>query len=339
MAYEYANRLTTRGHTVTLVHPWRTGPVSQSLRERVHRMRTHFGARRGVPWFRLNEGVRYELVPSLDPGRFPDGDAIVATGWRTADPVSRAHPSKGAGLYLIQSYEIWDGQKERVDATWRLPLHKVVIASWLEELSAGFGESERTTVIPNGIDFDDFYVTTPIERRPKRVGMIWHHWEIKGMPEGIEALRRAQTRFPGLEIVLFGTRRAPRSLPIRATYLRSPTGGALRDLYNTCAIFLHTSRSEGWALPPAEAMACGCALVAAANEGVREYTLDGQNALHAPVGDAEALAHHLVSLLEDGRRREQLARSGHESIQAFTWDRAVDRFEQVLAQRSSRAAT
>jgi L-malate glycosyltransferase len=336
VVYEYANRLAAGGHAVTVVHPW-TGPGPRgSTFGRLKRLRFYLRARTGVPWFGLAPEVDYRLVPRLDADALPEGDAIVATGWRTAEPVANAGPVHGAGFYLIQSFETWDGPEREVEASWKLPLHKVVIARWLEALSASFGEAGRTTYVPNAIDPREFFVTEPVANRRGRVGMLWHHWSYKGAADGLEAIERARERVPALEAVVFGTRKRPAELPDWVEYVRSPVGEELRQLYNSLSIFLHPSRIEGWPLPPAEAMACGCALVAAANEGVRDYAVDGESAALAPIGDPVALGDQLASVLVDRERRERLAEGGRRAITQFSWERSVSLLEQALRDEAGR---
>jgi glycosyltransferase involved in cell wall biosynthesis len=328
VVYEYANRLTAAGHTVSLVHPW-TGPGPQGTPAgRLKRLRFYPRARRGVSWFELAPEVDFRLVARLDPDDFPTSDAIVATGWRTAEPVARAG---GAGFYLIQSDESWDGPEGEVESTWRLPLRKIVIARWLQERGRGLGE--EAAYVPNAIDPDEFFVTDPIAERPQRVGMLWHGWAVKGAADGVEALARARDRVPAVQAVVFGTSRRPEELPDWVEYRRSPFGDELRRLYNGLAVFLHPSRLEGWPLPPAEAMACGCALVAAANDGVREYAEDGVSAALAPVGDVARLAEGLATVLLDRGLRERLAEGGRRAVAQFSWERSVVRLEQVLLER------
>jgi glycosyltransferase involved in cell wall biosynthesis len=325
VVYEYANRLAARGHAVGVVHPW-TGPGPRgALAGRLKRLRFYPRARRGVSWFRLAPEVDFRLVPSLEPEAFPESDAFVATGWRTAEPVSRA---AGAGFYLIQSYETWDGPEPEVEATWRLPLQKLVIARWLEERAGRLGET--ATYVPNAIDPGEFFVSTPIAERAARVGMLWHHWPEKGAHDGLKALARARER-TSFDVVIFGTRRRPPELPEWAEYVRAPVADELRRLYNGLAVFLHPSHVEGWPLPPAEAMACGCALVAADNEGVREYAEDRVSAALAPIGDPAALADRLAAVLLEPTLRGRLAEGGRRSIAQFSWERSVSLLEQALA--------
>jgi glycosyltransferase involved in cell wall biosynthesis len=159
--------------------------------------------------------------------------------------------------------------------------------------------------------------------------MLYHGAAWKGAADGIEALRQARNELPDLDAVLFGTDRRP-SVPEWMTYVHNPTGDALVDLYNSLSIFLHPSWAEGWPLPPAESMACGCALVATANAGVSDYAHDGETAVMSPVRSPDALAGALIRVLRDQDLRLQLARAGNRAIQKMTWQRATDTFERVI---------
>ncbi|MFM8392399.1 MAG: glycosyltransferase family 4 protein, partial [Acidobacteriota bacterium] len=226
-----------------------------------------------------------------------------------------------------------------VRATWRLPLQKIVVSRWLERMATKLGVAESTTLIPLGLDFRLFRITRPPgdERRP-RIGMLAHPLPIKGTADGLAALSEVRRDFPEIEAVLFGTEPRPADLPGWIEYHQRPDASALVEIYNSCRIFLHPSRLEGWGLPAAEAMACGCALVAAHNEGVDEFAVDGQNALLAPVGAPSILARQLRRLLTDSLLCEELARRGAADIQRFDWERSVEQLEALL-QRPARIAT
>lgn len=258
---------------------------------------------------------------------------LVATGWRTAAPVASPAAQAARKYYLIQHHEIWDGPADEVNATWRLPLHKIVIARWLQDVARDLGVSDDVSYVPNGIDFDRFRLLTPPEdRSPHLVGMLYHPAAWKGAREGLAALAQARAAVPDLTAVLFGTG-GPPPLPPWARYQQLPSPLELEALYNRCAIFLHSSLAEGWGLPPAEAMAAGAALVGFANGGVLDYAVSGETALLAPVGDVGALAALLVRLCQRPDERMALARAGSRAIRHYTWERAVSRMEQVLSDR------
>jgi glycosyltransferase involved in cell wall biosynthesis len=335
VVYRYANELSRRGHAVTIVHP-RIVHVSRRgidwAKSWLWRPKLLLTTNRGrPPWFDLDEAVTIKLTRKLRPDALPRADAIFATACNTAPPVAQLPSNRGAKFYLIQGYENWFFSDADVDATWRLPLHKVVIARWLEEIGVALGEVDRLTYIPNGVDASEFPLqVVPEDRDPNTIGLLGHDADLKRTADGVAAISLVREHFPGTALTLFGVAPRPAWLPEWASYVENPSHLRLIELYNSFAIFLHTSSNEGFPLPPAEAMLSGCALVAAANRGVQEYAIDGKTALLAPVRDPEALAKRVCSLLLDHELRCRLAWSGHYALGRFTWDRAADAMEAML---------
>lgn len=333
IAYEYANRLTARGHAVTIVHASRA-EMGLSLptalrRAGVYALRRMAGAYGPAPWFPLDPGVRLVWAPSLNADHVPDGDAVIATAWQTAEWAAAYPKSKGKKFYLIQSLEAWAGPEDRVMATWKLPMTKVVISRSLEQVALSRGEP--CVYVPNGLDFDVFGLDSPIEsRRPDSLFMLHHSKPWKGTRDGLLALRQVLDRHPKALIRLFGTGPEPSDLPSGFEYHRRPAQRRLRALYNEAAIFVAPSLVEGWPLPPAEAMMSGCALAATDIGGHREYAVPNETALLSPPSDPDALAENLLRLVENDALRLRVARAGLAGIQRFTWTRAVDAFERAL---------
>jgi glycosyltransferase involved in cell wall biosynthesis len=341
VVFEYANRLSRRGHEVTVIQPsrWvRHDPVGRARAEiqaAVEALRRPLPPDGRPTWFPLDDDV-VTLNPSrLTPSAFPDADAVIATAWETAPVVAALARRHGLPYQLIQHYETWAGDREQIDASWRLPLHKIVISRWLAGVAERLGAPGPLTYIPNGIDLERFVLTRPIEARaPNRIGMLGHRWKWKGTADGLHALQSVRASGLELEVVVFGTG-VPPSLPEWVSFHRNVQGAALVELYNSLAIFLHPSWMEGWPLPPAEAMACGAALAAFTNEGVSDYATDGETALLAPVHDVRGLARAVERLVRDPAMRINIARAGHRMIQGYTWERATDRLEQLLLSRGA----
>ena len=89
-----------------------------------------------------------------------------------------------------------------------------------------------------------------------------------------------------------------------------------------------------------EAMACGVPVVATATEGAREIVEDGADGLLVPIGDVDALASAVASLLEDGARRRAFGERASASARArFDLARMVEAtervYEEAVAGRSS----
>ena len=87
--------------------------------------------------------ARVRWVPDWTPAVLPDGDALIATAWQSAAPVAEAPDRCGRKFYFVQHYEsLYHGAAAAVDATYRLPLRKIVISTWLAEIMASrFGSS------------------------------------------------------------------------------------------------------------------------------------------------------------------------------------------------------
>jgi glycosyltransferase involved in cell wall biosynthesis len=333
MVYEYANRLQARGHEVTILHPHGseavTGPWAH-LAGAAWRVYVRLRDRDRIPWFSLDSRIELRFPPDLQSERIPDGDVLVATSWHTASWVAAAPAAAGRKYYLVQHFETWSGGEEAAE-TWRLPLHKVVIARWLADLAHGMGEAHRTTYIPYGLDLERFSVTTPLEERhPARVGMLYHTADWKGSVDGIAAMVALRAEIPDLQCVMFGTFPRPDDLPGWMEFQENPSHAALVELYNSCSIFVQPSWTEGWGLTATEAMSCGCALVTTDNGGSGEYALDGRTALVVAVRDRAALARQVGRLARDGGLRTQLARAGMEYLRRFTFQRAVTELERLF---------
>lgn len=347
VVYEYANHLVRRGHAVTVVHTSQRRRPGRRLSRNPYRV-LHRAAGQArdllvhpaVGWHDVDIGVRLRYVPSLDVTNIPDGDVIFATAWWTATYVDSYPASKGAKFYLIQHFETFEGSESEVAASWRLPLHKIVIAGWLYDKGIELGvDPSSMQLIPNGIDQQRFRLLAPIEGRPPRVAMLYHPSEWKGSADGIQALAIAKQHVDGLQAALFGVVPRPASLPDWIDYVHDPAQDTLVErIYNQSRVYLCPSWMEGWHLPPAEALACGCALVSTDIPGVRDYAVDGKTALLAQPRHPDQLADRLISLLIDPSKAAELACNGHAHVQRFTWERATDLLEEEIEKVGSPAA-
>jgi len=269
------------------------------------------------------------MVPWISDHFVSDGDAVIATAWPTAYSVHRLSRSKGAKFYFVQQYESWSGPQDAVDSSYRLPLHKIAAASWLSRLiTERFGEPVMDTII-QGVNFDLFY---PDGRSPDRAGRVLMQYsplEWKGLADGFRAWEIVQQRCPWARLVMFGMKRGP-DVPPNVEFYEDPPQDELRRIYSSCDIFVSTSWIEGCQLPPMEAMACQCAVVATNVGGVPDYTIPGQTALVVEPRDVNAMAEAIIRLLQNDDERQRIAQAGYQYIKQFTWDRAVERFEAAL---------
>ncbi|HKT47026.1 MAG TPA: glycosyltransferase family 4 protein [Candidatus Acidoferrales bacterium] len=335
IVYEYANQLVARGHRVTVIHPRRLAfrpPEKFTLRQRARRLRlrtVEIVRRPKIDWHKIDPRVRLAYVSASSAAHFPDADVVFATAWHTVQSVLALPPSKGRKCYLIQGFESFLGPRDLVAATWRAPLHKVVVANWLRDLAADLGAGP-VTYIPNAIDPSLYRLLEPIEQRGRCVSMAASPVPVKAANDGVQALVIAKQKHTDLQAVLFGPAPPPLALPDWITYLCNPPQQAIIDVYNRSSIFLSSSLSEGFGLPPAEAASCGCALVATDVGGLRDYLEHGVTGLFSPPADPAALAKNLCALLDNDALRIRLAKAARLRISEFTWSRSVALMEQFL---------
>jgi glycosyltransferase involved in cell wall biosynthesis len=332
VVYEYADYLAARGHAVTIVFPkhpaaCRNSALLGAVKMYLWSLKTRVRNRPLVPWHSLHPGIKLALVPTVQDRFIPDGDITVATGWRTARPVADLSQTKGAKFYLIQHHETWDGPEEEVNATWRLPLYKIVISRWLLELGGRLGATELRH-IPNGIDTRRFHIITPPEARRMSILSLYHRETFKGLPDALAVLRNYHQRYPDVPVTMFGAQPRGADVPDWIQYFANPNQDALvRDIYNQHTVYFGASLAEGWALPPAEGMACGCAFVGTDIGGFRDYAIHDDTALLSPPGDRDGLLRNLIMITEDTALRSRIQRRGTENVQRFTWAAAGSALE------------
>jgi glycosyltransferase involved in cell wall biosynthesis len=335
VVYEYANKMTADGIAVTIVYPiiFRYDKAASAsfftrlqARKKIitKKLKNKYAAK---TWFDLNPGVKEILVPFLSEKFIPDADITFATAWETAEWLNTYTASKGKKMYLIQHYEDWSGTKAEVDKTWKMPLQKIVIARWLRDHAVLLGE--ESVIVNNGLDFTKYFVDNSIEKRnPYQLIMLYHEYDWKGSADGLKAIALAKEKNSGIELILFGTPDRPVNIPSWVEYHKNPTD--LKDLYNRAAIFISPSWGEGWALPPAEAMQCGCAAIITDIGGHRDYGNNNSDLLLVPPKDHATMADTINKLIENNERRIEIAKSGNNNIQQFTWEKAYTKLKECF---------
>ena len=100
----------------------------------------------------------------------------------------------------------------------------------------------------------------------------------------------------------------------------------LRRIYQDFAIAVVPSIYESFGLTAAEAMACGCALVASP-VGFAAGLRHGEEAFLLPEAASPRLYEALRAMIEDTDLRQRIVRGGHRRVQSLRWDGAIVRLE------------
>jgi glycosyltransferase involved in cell wall biosynthesis len=304
--FEHINRLRARGHDAQL---WTlTAPPT---------------------WFDLDAPVRTFADYAALGAALEGEDAIkIATWWNTGHTVWRASVRRGIPVFFVQdvetSYYPDDAtMQSQVLASYRQEFRYLTISSWnrarLRELGL-----EADLVAP-GIDLGTFKPLAGVHRRDDVLLAIGRTNELKNLPLTVDAWRRLDGQ---AELRLFGIE--PELGPLYGVpYVERPSDAEVNRLFNECTVFLQTSRHEGFALPPLEAMATGAAVVCTDAHGNRDFCVDGVNCL-MPEPVPESVAGALSRLLGDPRLRRRLGAAGIETAAEYDWERRIDELEMFL---------
>jgi L-malate glycosyltransferase len=334
--YEYARQLDARGHRVTVLHPYRAQWNRRRFWRRYLKRTAHrqLGHVRLVPWFDLPRKIRLLEVPFLHPMLLPPADITVLTGWQTSEAIPKRTPWSGDLLQIVYDYELFataaPTERDRISRALSGPgITRVSTSQAVTDMLRGLGVVP-IAVVPCGLDTAVWKVEVSPAERARVVGFPLRKRPDKGAEEALAAAALLHRRDEGLRFVTFGDR-GDVECPDWVTHAGIVTDSELRALYNRCAVFVLPSRAEAWGLPAAEAMACGAAVVSTANRGVESFLADGKNARLVPVGDVDALAEAVWTLLEDVPSRLALAAAGVEAAAQMSWQDASDRLDRVLA--------
>jgi len=335
----YADRLAARGHDVMVVAPRQKPPT---LRRRVSSM---VKKRRWLSYspyddtyFRSSR-ARIEILnadTAVTDTDVPDADIVIATWWKTAEWVNSLSSAKGLKFLFIQGYEIRDdvpaGLTDRLKATWRLPLHKIVISEWLQEIARETFDTEPVALVPNGVDPVQFHAP-PRRRQPiPTVGLMYSSLPFKGIDISLKAIAIARRKRPNLKVMAFGTTQPvpSLSLPKDTIYRRRPPQEDIREIYAGCDAWLFPSRNEGFGLPILEAMACRTPVVATPAGAAPELLAEGGGILVRPEDpqDMADAIENLFSMTDD--QWQDLSDKAFATARRYSWADAANKFEAAL---------
>ena len=332
----YADRLVRRGHKVTIIsRPRRRATLKDKTLAWLRGYPIPVNRKHWPSHFDGMASIEYRQIEKYRPivaDDLPDSDVVIATWWETAEWVAALPPAKGKKAYFIQHYEAHQDQDPaRVDATWRLPLHKIIIARWLVEIADKLGD-KNISLVPNAVDLQQFNAPPRGKQPTPTVGVMYSVVPFKGCEVSLAAVELARKNLPELKLVSFGNRNPMQHLllPPGTDFTMQPAQDRIRDIYSRCDAWLVGSRSEGFGLPILEAMACRTPVIATPTGAAPELVASGGGVL-TPIDDPRSMAREIERIVQlPDQQWRAMSDAAYATASTYSWDDATTLFEAAL---------
>ena len=226
------------------------------------------------------------------------------------------------------------------------PRHLIAVShSVMEQLRLNDG-GRRSTVVFDGLSARELEPCIHGKEHfspPLRVGIVGRLTKWKGQHDFLDAAAKVaaaghDVEFPIVGAPLFGEETYEEGLRNQAARLgiapRVRFVGFTNNVPEVMAsldILVHASiTSEPFGQVITEAMAVGKPVIATRGGGVPEIIAHGETGLLTPMGDAQALANELISLIQNPEKARRIGRAGYEHVRHhFTAQQGARQVERI----------
>ncbi len=264
-----------------------------------------------------------------------DSDVLIATMTYTGDAVYKLGCGKKLVMHNQHFEELVFGNDENARALLRaltlLPFHHIVNCAWLDKMFQ-YNYGITGTVITPGIDTSifDSEVNPNKYLGAKKIRLITYcdpNRKFKGSDQQLNILEKLCTKNKNVEISIYGI--DPKTTRFPYTFLGWISQKQLADFYAKSHLLLSFSWYESFPLPPIEAMACGCAVVAG-KYGTEDYLIDNETGIVLNPFNADEAVAKIEELINQPEKMLKLAQNGREMSKKFRWETEVEKLNKFL---------
>lgn len=305
---EYANRLSDRGHKVTIV------TYDQKPQ-----------------WFKLEDDVNFIQVPNGEDIKkyIPECDLIVATSWKCI--YESVKSNKAPVVFFEQGgshlFEVETLDKNKLD----IIKHRISVVPFVYTVSSYSKDkmleiyNKDSKVICNSVDSNIFFAredeTYKNDENIELAIIGSEDFKFKNIGEILEAYRILAKKYNNIYLNWI-TQTKPTINPEKA--IVNPPQKEIGEILRRSDIYICNSEYESFGLPTLEAMTCGTAIITTDTGGMRDFVRENENGLIVKKHNVQDLVQKIEILIKDKELREKLAYNGLETAKKMSWDDSVD---------------
>jgi glycosyltransferase involved in cell wall biosynthesis len=298
---ELSNRLTERGHDITIFHSDGSD----------------------CKWMKCIAKVK-----SYDDVLKEEHDVIIYNDPNPIDyRLAKKAKAKLKVFYVLELYdkELLKGINLKIFLRRNMLILKKSLRSPYLKLSNATWEKEwlkknitiDSTLLLGGVNTEMFH---PVEtkKNPSEIRVLCSgdSRERKGTKTIIEAVEIAKKEDPRIILDTYHGKGIPQE--------------KMAEKYSSADIFVEGSWQAGWNNPVAEAMACKLPVVCTDIGGVKDFAFHEKTALLVPPKDSMSMASTIIRLIRDDKLRATLQKNAYQHIRQFEWDKSTSELEKIL---------
>lgn len=196
-------------------------------------------------------------------------------------------------------------------------------------------------LIPNGMEVGDYPFRVRSPAGPRLIWVRGFH-QIYNPAMAVDVVERLLPAFPELRLTMVGPDRGDGTLAVMQALVRDRgleesieiVPGVERSqvpgLLDGADVFINTTNVDNTPVSVVEALACGLCVVSTNPGGLPDLLADGDDALLAPCGDADAMAERVSRILNSPDLARRLSEAARAKALASGWDTVVSRWTSLL---------
>ena len=307
---EHANRLTKRGHSITLI--------------------SHDNK---PDWFELDTSVKFIQVPWGDIlcEKIPKNtDVIVATYWR--EIYECVEQKIAPVIYFEQGdFHLFDAEKMNnrlynyINKGLKTINYIYTVSNFAKEKLKEVYNVEAE-VIPNAVDDRIFYYQPHKENAIPNITIIGSESaEFKRIQNIIDAVKIIKGKGYNIQLNWITPTEPEKNKDIKA--IVNPKQKIIGDTLRNTDIYVCASMYESFCLPVLEAMTCGAAIITTNNGGNMDFVKENENALLIEKDNIDDIVNKIEILLNDKNLRDRLIKKSLEEACKYSWNITINKIE------------